>query len=97
MLRAEQEDQEIIHNDVGSHQAYYHGNILQPQLRHPDQQEGRGGQGNQQGRLEGGHGGQAPGDQAHELCRAGEAVDGRGAFDVIEQIGHISAPPGHGR
>ena len=85
----EQVDQHIVQDHVYDHGSQGKGDVLHPELCRPKQDQSGDSQGRQQRRVEAGHGGHAPQQQTHQLAGAGEPVDGRGAVNVVKQVGHL--------
>ena len=87
--RAEQEDQNIVQRDINEHDAQSKGDIFYPQLCHTEKDQGEDRQKYQQRRIKARHGGNAPQEQTYKLACTGKPVDGGGAVNIIEQVGHL--------
>ena len=89
VLGREEKDQHIVqHHEYGG-KAQHEGHIPDFDPGDAEKHDTDHRQHRQKAGVIGGHGGQAPQQQAHQLCGSGEPVYGRGAVDVVEDIGHL--------
>ena len=89
MERAEQKNQYIVQQNVNSHNSQHERHVLELQPSRSEKNHRDYGHGDEQGRIEAGHGSQCPQHQKQQLAGTGKPVDRGGAVDVVEQIRHL--------
>ena len=91
MLGGDGKDGQVIEHHKGRREAQHAGHILHADLREGEEAKTQQRHKRQQPGIVGEHGCEAPEEHADELGGPGEGVDGRGAVDVMEDVGHFRA------